>query len=521
MRRENNSMGDKLVRTYMKKLMYNEPGDKHRSMEENINAAKFILQLTHSKALTTKELAEVLPWHSQNQLAAVAIAMSDAGILIKTVKEGKSRFKVNQKNEEFNKNMSKLKKLHDFDSSEEIIKKSKESSKVDDIPYNVEKITSDKNRLVQYMKHIVHLETDVYALKLRYDSLVSAWREVVIDCLDDYTKAEQTVDKMKDDLLKTISGLKEKINAKPSPDTQYVHLELPVLPILPKFEGVKPTEPIYKTPGLFNKKKVNEENSELRRRYEDALSEYNQLYQRHLAKEEQYQRDLAACNAKINAIKDEEKRQNEEAYKIAIGTYDKSVIEWKEELAKKERELETFNKNKSRRIQKQIKNSTTYVKQMGIEQEIQYVVNLIDKCFESQSKLYSYGVIYGKYRTYVAMSSFLDYFLSGRVTTLEGSDGAYNLYEQESRADIIIGKLDDIIDSLEDIKENQYFIYNELQTANSMLALINGQLLFSNVSQLAQLEKLDNIEKNTEVAAFYSKKNAELTDALGFMMALK
>ena len=158
---------------------------------------------------------------------------------------------------------------------------------------------------------------------------------------------------------------------------------------------------------------------------------------------------------------------------------------------------------------------------MGIEQEIQYVVNLIDKCFESQSKLYSYGVIYGKYRTYVAMSSFLDYFLSGRVTTLEGSDGAYNLYEQESRADIIIGKLDDIIDSLEDIKENQYFIYNELQTANSMLALINGQLLFNNVSQLAQLEKLENIEKNIEVAAFYSKKNAELTDALGFMMALK
>ena len=125
------------------------------------------------------------------------------------------------------------------------------------------------------------------------------------------------------------------------------------------------------------------------------------------------------------------------------------------------------------------------------------------------------------------MSSFLDYFLSGRVTTLDGPNGAYNLYEQESKADVIIGKLDVIIISFEKIKENQYYIYNELQSANSMLTLINEQLLFNNVLQVVQLEKLDNIERNTEeiayntkVAAFYSKKHAELTDALGFMMAL-
>ena len=38
--------------------------------------------------------------------------------------------------------------------------------------------------------------------------------------------------------------------------------------------------------------------------------------------------------------------------------------------------------------------------------------------------------------------------------------------------------------------------------------------------QEAQLIKLDNIVVNTDVAAFYSQKNAELTDALGFMIAL-
>ena len=296
---------------------------------------------------------------------------------------------------------------------------------------------------------------------------------------------------------------------------------------MPEFEAIKPIEPTYKTPGLFNKKRVNEENNELRRRYEDALNQYNQLYQSYLAKEEQYQRNLEIYNTKVEEIKVEEERRNEEAYLAAIKAFEENNAGWRSELAKKEEQLAGFDRNKTDEIEKQLISSEPYTRQKRIEQEIQYIVNLLKKCYESQAKLYSYGVIYGKYRTYIAMSSFLDYFLSGRVATLDGPNGAYNLYEQESRTDVIIGKLDVIINSLEKIKENQYYIYNELQSANSMLTLINEQLLFNNVLQVAQLEKLDSIERNTEeiayntkVAAFYSKKTAELTDALGFMMAL-
>ena len=46
-------MGDKLVRTYIKKLMYNQPGNKSRPREEFIDAAEYILQLTNSNSLTT------------------------------------------------------------------------------------------------------------------------------------------------------------------------------------------------------------------------------------------------------------------------------------------------------------------------------------------------------------------------------------------------------------------------------------------------------------------------------------
>ena len=117
--------------------------------------------------------------------------------------------------------------------------------------------------------------------------------------------------------------------------------------------------------------------------------------------------------------------------------------------------------------------------------------------------------------------------LAGRCTELEGPDGTYNLYELESRSDIVINKLDKILTSLDQIKENQYYIFNEIKTANDSLDMINGQLLVNNSLEVVEISKLNDIIANTNqtayntaVTAFYSKKNAELTDALGFMVAL-
>ena len=52
------------------------------------------------------------------------------------------------------------------------------------------------------------------------------------------------------------------------------------------------------------------------------------------------------------------------------------------------------------------------------------------------------------------MSKIYEYILSGRCTELDGFKGAYNLYEQETRMDIVIMRLDDIYEELEEIKEN-------------------------------------------------------------------
>ena len=87
-------------------------------------------------------------------------------------------------------------------------------------------------------------------------------------------------------------------------------------------------------------------------------------------------------------------------------------------------------------------------------------------------QLYAENVIFPKYRNFVAISAINEYLQSGRCDKLEGPDGAYNLYEMELRQNIIIAQLSSIIDNLEQIKNNQFSLYQELQAANQTIEAI-------------------------------------------------
>ena len=118
---------------------------------------------------------------------------------------------------------------------------------------------------------------------------------------------------------------------------------------------------------------------------------------------------------------------------------------------------------------------------------------------------------------------------------LEGIDGAYNIYESEIRLDTIVSQLDHVIESLEKIQKNQFLIYSAIKETKVQLMNLNDSMDKA-VSSLSRIERSTlNIEKNTkeiaentavaayysQVSAYYSKKTAEMTDALGFIMALK
>ncbi len=126
------------------------------------------------------------------------------------------------------------------------------------------------------------------------------------------------------------------------------------------------------------------------------------------------------------------------------------------------------------------------------------------------------------------MTTMCEYFETGRVSTLAGPDGAYNLYESEVRQDIIINKLDIVIDKLDTIIANQSMLYEAIIGVADKLDTISGKMDAA-LNEIGAIgSSLETIETMTAVTAYntyktalYSKMNAELTNSLGYLIALK
>ena len=104
---------------------------------------------------------------------------------------------------------------------------------------------------------------------------------------------------------------------------------------------------------------------------------------------------------------------------------------------------------------------------------------------QSLKDFYSDNIIFEKYRNLVAITAIDEYLRSGRCFELEGPNGAYNLYEMELRQNIIIGHLAVIIDNLEQIRSNQFSLYEELNKANNTVEQIVYELKdLNNTSKL-------------------------------------
>lgn len=119
------------------------------------------------------------------------------------------------------------------------------------------------------------------------------------------------------------------------------------------------------------------------------------------------------------------------------------------------------------------------------------------------SKFYDANILYPKYRSLVPVTMFYEYFSSGRCNQLEGHEGAYNLYENELRLNLILGKLDDIINRLDQIRDNQYMLVNAILECNRQ------------AEKTYQL--LQNVEANTAASAYFSQISAVNTTYLAWL----
>lgn len=127
----------------------------------------------------------------------------------------------------------------------------------------------------------------------------------------------------------------------------------------------------------------------------------------------------------------------------------------------------------------------------------------VEKLRETQNILadyYSENIIYDKYRALVPVCTFYEYIASGRCNQLEGYEGAYNLYENELRLNVIANKLNDIMERLDNIASSQSAILNAINESTAKLDHLE-------TSVSSSLNKLESLEKNGETINYYSKVN--------------
>ena len=160
---------------------------------------------------------------------------------------------------------------------------------------------------------------------------------------------------------------------------------------------------------------------------------------------------------KETAVVKAQDKVNRENYEFQINNYRKRIAKEKE---KYDNDMEVYRKNID-------------IYDFETEREIVKLKEINKDLKENLKELYDANIVYPKYRNLVAITTIYEYLDSGRCETLEGSNGAYNLYENELRANIVIDSLNQIVTNLNQIKNTQYKLYEQLKEVDDILREIN------------------------------------------------
>lgn len=370
-------------------------------------------------------------------------------------------------------------------------------------------------KIKSYLMSMIQLETDIlsstkyleeliYQYYLAKGSKCAVNMEPIAGMLNTYLEAERTYSEKATAYQEALSRV-----------SQYKYLHRPNIPTGSSLPAApqKPQTPQYKKWNLFNKKKIEAENELILWMYKKEL--------------EKYEEQMVKYNSDVAALK----KAAEEEYALKIQTVEKESEDVKHEmdLLKKTADqaklvFETAREEHLAKI--------ASVPQMSIVeflgQKVEKTKELIEKLYKTRKEMYALNIVFAKYWDLVSLSTFYEYLSAGRCTTLDGAHGAYNLYEAEIRADRIICQLSDIIESLDDIAKTQRTVYSQLRNMNKTIESLNESMENACNSLMDIKQSTMNIEKNSKVIAFntkeaahYAKVNANLTNALGFMIALK
>ncbi len=323
--------------------------------------------------------------------------------------------------------------------------------------------------------------------------------------------------------------------------------EMPQKPSEPEME--KTVQPNLQKSNLFNQKKI-------RMQYEEELEKYNEIIQQNDLAMREYKKRLEEYEKQLIKYSEDIQKYNDERMVLGKEFSERKQIEKEDFESKRNEEMKFLDEemvslnnrlsNLKQYAQEVFESRSEYIQRSFLGNELEEIRYNLKELYGCKKQLLSLGILYPKYCDLVALSSIYEYLISGRCDKLEGPYGAYNIYENECISHTIISKLDDIIDSLETIKQNQYMLYMRLgEITDSISQLESGlekslkSLDNNSKKALGHLEniennsaaitnKLDKISNNIAVSAYYNmktaeytKRTAELTDALGFLVAFK
>lgn len=207
---------------------------------------------------------------------------------------------------------------------------------------------------------------------------------------------------------------------------------------------------------------------------------------------------------------DEEKKDSQN-YLAALGKYQAVQNKYESELAEYKKAQQTIQAENANRLKK--------IEQLKAEKQVaiasrQDVLLHLASSRQNLEKMYSYNVVFPKYRNYVMVSSLYEYLCAGRCTTLEGHEGAYNILELEIRLDRIITQLDRVLQNLAAIQANQYTLYSCLQDSNRKMDMLLQEenrmadgILHLGTQASAVNARLESLQKSSELTSYLTECN--------------
>ncbi len=222
-----------------------------------------------------------------------------------------------------------------------------------------------------------------------------------------------------------------------------------------------------------------------------------------------YEKKQKEYQKALKKFEDEEKAR----YDSEFEQFNQKTKEYEERLA----EFDAKREIKSQLCRKRLESNRERIA------ELDRTLAVIEEGLE---EIYSANIVFAKYRSLIPISMFCEYLETGRCQQLEGTNGAYNKYEDELIGNTIIGKLDEIHTSLENIKQNQFLLYSGIKKVESSIYSLSetvsrtaGQLNANMESLSGNLELgldsiSDRVREQNALTAFNAQYLADRTDAL-------